>query len=119
MIRRCAKFNSDEYSHLFTGAMDEIRIYVGPALTAAQVASIMTSDSVTKSEYGLVLSLSFDGHLVTGAGMDPLLDSSCGGSNNAVTKQGGVWTIKGKICSALSVDKAANLNDVAKACPQP
>jgi hypothetical protein len=55
--------------------------------------------------------------------MDPLLDSSCGGSNNLASIHNVYGNDPavgpGKICSALSVDKAANLNDVAKPCPQP
>ena len=149
----------DEHSHMFTGAMDEIRIYVGVALTTAQVASVMTSASVIKSEYGLVLSLSFDGRTLrdpqpwcpspdgmSGAACVPtpdqyarmeFEDSSCGGDHRntgtipmytKLTLRGRLTTVQGKICSALSVDRAATLSGVTNmpeagvdraACPLP
>ena len=86
----------------FTGSMDELRTYVGIALAAAQLTSVMSSAST--SQGGLISSLNFDTSNL-------LLDAACGSSSNATSsgnftatasRNYGVTATTGKVCGAVS-----------------
>ena len=86
----------------FTGSMDELRTYVGTALTADQLATVMSSTST--SQGGLISSLNFDTSNL-------LLDAACGSSSNATSsgnftattwRNYGVTATTGKVCGAVS-----------------
>ena len=81
----------------FSGAMDEVRVFAGHALTQAEVSSLMANP--TTDALGLVLALTFD------AGAGSLgKDYSCRGVGDAVNVTD-VEAVAGKECG--SVDSSA------------
>ena len=89
-VRKWVKNSNGYYDSPFSGAMDEVRVFAGHALSQAEVSSLMANP--TTDGLGLVLALTFDGG-------DLGKDYSCRGVGDAVDVTD-VAAVAGKECGS-------------------
>jgi hypothetical protein len=90
----------------FTGSMDELRTYVGVALTAGQLTSVMSSLATSDTFLVSYLAFQYDGLL----NMDYKANNLCDSTSSFVT------STTGKLCGAVVVPEATAVVEGGTGC---